>query len=356
METTNRAVSLLLGLSFFLFYGCSEKVTDDLAGAENETLDIWMVRNRPDIPKVEDGLYYKIYKTEDSEDIDVEWRNWVGVTYTGQALNGYFPEDGGRFTGDYYENFYPEIARELGTFSYFCHYVPYLTYNNELLQYTLTPGATKALREMQQGDSVEIFMTSQHAYGSGGYFSQLDGFEGNEELEGNRPVYMSMKLCEVISDPVKIDQDKTIAYAEDVLGLNAQDSIAENLYLKLETELPDAAEIPKDTTVTIWYVAKFTDGFIFDTNIESLARERNIYDEEDGSYTPFSITYQDGEADDIVDGLIEAVKHMRVGEKGTTVFSSSWAYGASGDSNGKTLVQPYTPLVFDIEIIAPETE
>ena len=357
MKNTNRyAVSLMSGIAFLLLGSCSEKVSDDLGGAENETLDIWMQNNRPDIPKAEDGLYYKIYETEDSQDIDVEWRNWVSVTYTGQALNGYFPENGGRFTGDYYENFYPEIARELGTFSYFCHYVPYLTNNNELLQYTLTPGATKVLRQMQQGDSVEIFMTSQHAYGSGGYFSQLEGFEGNKELEGNRPVYMSMKLCEVIADPVKIDEEKTIAYAVDELGLQAQDSIAENLYLKLETELPGAAEIPLDTTVTIWYVAKFTDGFIFDTNIDSLARELHIYDEDEGSYTPFSITYDNGEADDIVDGLIEAVKHMRVGEKGTTVFSSSWGYGAAGDSNGKTLVQPYTPLVFEVEVIAPEAE
>ena len=221
MKNTNRyAVSLMSGIAFLLLGSCSEKVSDDLGGAENETLDIWMQNNRPDIPKAEDGLYYKIYETEDSQDIDVEWRNWVSVTYTGQALNGYFPENGGRFTGDYYENFYPEIARELGTFSYFCHYVPYLTNNNELLQYTLTPGATKVLRQMQQGDSVEIFMTSQHAYGSGGYFSQLDGFEGNKELEGNRPVYMSMKLCEVIADPVKIDEEKTIAYKQYLISKN----------------------------------------------------------------------------------------------------------------------------------------
>jgi FKBP-type peptidyl-prolyl cis-trans isomerase len=50
----------------------------------------------------------------------------------------------------------------------------------------------------------------------------------------------------------------------------------------------------------------------------------------------------------IVAGFDEAAKLMKVGDKGIFIFPSSLGYGASGKGN----IQPYTPLLFEMEITA----
>lgn len=340
-----------------MFYSCAEQVAGDLRGTEVEALAIWMNKHRPDVPKINDNLYYKIHKTADSKDIPVEKKDWLDIRFTGQSLDGFFPYEGARFNGNYYENFYAEIARQLGTFSYYCHYVPYRIYNDDLLKYSISIGSAEAVKNLNQGDSAEVFMTSSWAYGSNSYMSTLLGFKGNKQLDRNQPAYMTLKLVDVIKEPIPREQKEIVAYAENVLKLNPKDSISDDIYLKIVKSNPEGIKLlDKDTTVNVWYTVRFTDGFVIDTNIADTALKYNIYRQSDATehYVSFPVKLDNIEGDATngnVLGFTKAIRNMSIGEQGTTVFTSKWGYGAIGDSRGYTLIQPYTPLVFNIEVI-----
>ncbi|NBA85036.1 hypothetical protein GVN16_04655 [Emticicia sp. CRIBPO] len=52
----------------------------------------------------------------------------------------------------------------------------------------------------------------------------------------------------------------------------------------------------------------------------------------------------------VVAGFEEGVKKLKTGEKARFVFPSSLGYGTTGTQDGK--IPPYTPLMFDIEIVS----
>lgn len=55
----------------------------------------------------------------------------------------------------------------------------------------------------------------------------------------------------------------------------------------------------------------------------------------------------------VIPGFEEGVGKLRVGEKATIIFPSSQGYGASGRANnGVYVILPYSPLIFDLEIVA----
>ena len=79
--------------------------------------------------------------------------------------------------------------------------------------------------------------------------------------------------------------------------------------------------------VKIWYIGRFLDGFIFDTNIDEV--KEIIYDEVITSGTALEYCPEEG-------GLIEAfyytIPSMRYGQWGALVTTSTFGYGASGQS------------------------
>ena len=69
---------------------CAEqKGTDDIA-MEEAALAGWMHNNRPDIPKMEDGLYYKIYPAgTDAKKVSLtDGVSWIYLTGLGTDLEG----------------------------------------------------------------------------------------------------------------------------------------------------------------------------------------------------------------------------------------------------------------------------
>ncbi len=94
---------------------CAEqKGTDDIA-MEEAALAGWMRNNRPDIPKMEDGLYYKIYPAgTDAKKVSLtDGVSWIYLTGLGTDLEG-----------NYFFSMYGDIARRLGTYTELTHFVP----------------------------------------------------------------------------------------------------------------------------------------------------------------------------------------------------------------------------------------
>jgi FKBP-type peptidyl-prolyl cis-trans isomerase FkpA len=85
-------------------------------------------------------------------------------------------------------------------------------------------------------------------------------------------------------------------------------------------------------TVTVNYTGKFMDGKVFDTSV--------------GKPKPFEFPLGQHA---VIAGWDEAISMMKEGGKATIIVPSKLAYGAEGAGG---VIPPYTPLVFDVELIS----
>ena len=97
--------------------------------------------------------------------------------------------------------------------------------------------------------------------------------------------------------------------------------------------------------VEINYTGYLLDGTIFDSSIESKAKEGKIY-QQGHPYQPLSYTV--GQMS-LIPGWDEGVLGQTQGSQITLVMPSSLGYGAQGGGN---TIRPYSPLVFNIEIVS----
>lgn len=97
------------------------------------------------------------------------------------------------------------------------------------------------------------------------------------------------------------------------------------------------------STVSVYYAGRLLNGKLFDTNIESVAKEAG---RQGGHFQPFAFTL--GQRS-VIKGWEEGIAGLRKGAKATLVIPSSMAYGASGAGND---IPPYSPLVFDVEVVS----
>lgn len=93
--------------------------------------------------------------------------------------------------------------------------------------------------------------------------------------------------------------------------------------------------------VEVDYTGRLKDGTIFDSSIEEVAKEGDVYDA-NRDYEPLGFTVGEGK---LIPGFENGVKGMKVGQKKEVEIPPEEAYGTSGDHPlaGKT-------LMFEIEV------
>lgn len=313
-----------------------------------DTFDKWVKKNYPNIPKVDgkDGLYMKI--TQNGSGSTPTDSCYVTIEYSSQLPNG-----------NYIANTDPIVARQLNTFSHFTRYSAPFTFRltNWGSYYGLTQAHYDALKLMKAGDEVEMVVAPNYGY----YFSlenMYEGFNGNVTTSSSTASYIKMKLVSYILDAESEAKRAVRGYIDETWN-----NLEEGLYMKKDPAYinnNEADSVRSDSTLKLNYVGYFTDKFVFDTNIEKVADENNIYVTTTGKYTPLSFHYNKSDSTNY-GGMIKAMKpviaKMRLGEKATFICYPSLAYGASGKYNTSgTLIYTHTPLLFDIEIIKPEED
>lgn len=337
---------LFLSISFIAL-SCAKEPTRDEAEIEVNALRAWMKSNHPDYPEVEEGLFYKIIPNSISNEKPDTSADWIHFTYNGRDL-----------TGDYYANTYKELSKQLGTFAYTTHFVP--LYAQFFPNGSSIPlGVYKAMLSMNVGDSVDIFMSSRWAFGSigSGNSGPYTGFGGNVSIGVAKPARYSMKLHDIVSDPYKYELASVEKYVVEELKMALNDSIKTGFYSKTIDAKPTADTISSDTTIRLRYTGRFLDGFVFDTNVEKVANDNNIYkkkeDDSDSAdpYAPIDFNYS---TSSFVTGFKDAVKKMRVGETIKTVFVSRYGYSINGNSGGATAIMSHEPLEFEITVLKPD--
>lgn len=153
--------------------------------------------------------------------------------------------------------------------------------------------------------------------------------EGTLLLPQYSPVRYDLRIVSVRTEEQRIEEYISAN------KINVTQKTDDGLRVAVTQSRPDSAQVTTGKTVFINYTGKRPDGTVFDSR-------------SDGSFS-----FQVG-AKTVVPGFENGVTKLRVGEKGTLIFPSALGYGATGSYNQSTrtyTVLPYTPLIFEIEVV-----
>jgi hypothetical protein len=139
-------------------------------------------------------------------------------------------------------------------------------------------------------------------------------------------------------------------------GMAEADSIKTGFFYKQLAAPVDTTSFKQDTTLYINYTGKLLNGLVFDTNIERVAKDNNLYSPSK-TYSPMQINWAEKYEDitmgsdnsSMITGFALTLWQMRAMEKGVGVFYSNYGYGTSGSGSS---IPGYAPLIFEIEIVA----
>jgi FKBP-type peptidyl-prolyl cis-trans isomerase len=146
--------------------------------------------------------------------------------------------------------------------------------------------------------------------------------------------------------------------------MTAADSVSKGFYYKQLKAPVDTTSFKADTTIYINYTGRLLNGQVFDTTIEDVAKDNNIWSSS-RTYKPSQINWAGAEdntykgitmgSDDtsVISGFAMTLWQMRSMEKGIGVFYSPLGYSTSG--SGET-IPAYSPLIFEIEIVEKPEE
>ncbi|KWW30060.1 MAG: FKBP-type peptidylprolyl isomerase [bacterium P3] len=119
---------------------------------------------------------------------------------------------------------------------------------------------------------------------------------------------------------------------------------ADGLYV-IVNKRGNGPRVAMGKTVMMNYTGRLLDGTMFDSSVESDAKEGGIYNAQ-RTYEPLS--YEVGKMS-LIRGWEDGVSGLPQGSQVTLIMPSSLGYGAQGA--GQTIL-PYSPLRFDIEIVS----
>ncbi|MDR1553731.1 MAG: FKBP-type peptidyl-prolyl cis-trans isomerase [Prevotellaceae bacterium] len=243
------------------------------------------------------------------------------------------------------------------------HYIPNYNYLNEAYIYRCL---ADVFPKMKEGAKYRI-ITPPRLLNTTGSSSQQSGYIS---------YILDVTLCEVIKNPQQYELDQVMDYKY-MYYPEILDSIKYGMYYKTTYVAPDTVwktndnnelvPVVKDTasaidgrTVYVTYVGRFLDGFVFDTNIIDSAKKHNIYDAS-RSYDTLSFTIGGGNS---IYGFDKIAQQLKTGDSGLGFFTSEWGYSIYGSnpstssssdyygtettSTVSTIIQPYTPLVFEV--------
>ncbi|MDR0511206.1 MAG: hypothetical protein LBH06_08965 [Rikenellaceae bacterium] len=359
-------------LGLLLAVSCAKRETESYDAAELTSLKAWMKRYIPERHPGRqcdtldrEGIY--IVRVTSGTGAEVKANDWLFYDLT---------------IGDLWGNIYYTrdslTAVVEGTSTLKTHYIPYYNIFTDP-NYSVNENALyRTLKQMREGDSAVVYSTSRFTYGSNsttGLF--VGGYQGQSSYPGGIPTVIRVKLHRIVEDqdPVKYEEGLTRDYAKNELGRGYVitpgvdttdratwvDTVTLHQYFKI-WDAPDIAasyradreQVVEDSTLKVYYITRFLDGFIIDTNIDSVAW-RVWRDNTARS----ALTYSKTSNSSYVAGM-KAVYKMKYSEWCTTVFTSAFGYSYSGvaaaDANSTTgagvatEIRPYTPLIFDLYV------
>lgn len=290
----------LVAAAAALTFGCSPmESADEKNVAQNDKLIQSYISTQGLSPtKTTSGLYYQIKDPDNNAGRKPEMGEQISVTMVIRNLAG-------AVVNDFYQ-----------------------TNPFKLVYYTGGTSFTSILEGasyLREGQSIMMLAPYYLAYGSG----DLKDSTGRLLLPGYSPVRVDMKLVKTRNEEEQIRQ-----YLVDN-KLTVTDSTTDGLRY-IRTKAGTGAAITNGKYVKVKYTGRLITGGKFDES-------------SDGSY---SLTM--GTAN-VISGFSKGLLMMKEGEKATIIFPSALGYGTQGYPNPNGYgyyIMPYSPLVFDIEVVS----
>lgn len=313
-----------------LAVGCATPSSTEFADLENESLMAWMDKNYPDWKepnsgwkRTDSGVYIYTMREaslEGEADTLIKGGNWVRINYTGKTL------DGNIF---YTRN--AEVAKMQGTYSRRTHYVDNFVYLYEDNS-SLPTGMYEAMTNMKVGEMTKVILPSSMYKGSNGYDETNVGYNGQWGVAGNKPVIIdSLEIVEVSEDPITLENREVNLYAVQRWKMAEKDSLAKGLYVQLMTPFPMKRDSvikaeKTDSVLTCYYKGYFLDGFVFDSNIDSVQMRAW------GEVVNEGPMKWDMRQTQMIEGFKKACCEACYGDHIRVIFTSAYGYGISGSA------------------------
>jgi FKBP-type peptidyl-prolyl cis-trans isomerase len=228
----------------------------------------------------------------------------------------------------------------------------YLQYNDSIEQKS---GIDEIFLNLKSGDSIVINSTAAKVFGAEG----LPPFLTNDE-----EVTISIGVVDVLEEQVfqdyfndladahqqKQSEEAVVQLQEDVKII--EDYIAENnldatktesgLFYVIEEE-GSGPEVDQGDTVSVNYTGYVLNGTVFDTSLESVARENDTFTE-GRPYEPIEVQVGMGR---VIPGWDEGLQYLKEGSKAKLIIPSTLAYGPQQASE---VIKANSVLIFDLEV------
>jgi FKBP-type peptidyl-prolyl cis-trans isomerase len=141
------------------------------------------------------------------------------------------------------------------------------------------------------------------------------------------------KVNDSLNEYISQQQNKELIQIQNYITKNCKqvNEFATNAFME-KTEITALDSVKKGKKIKLAYKGYFLDGTLVD-------------------YTPnnWAFEFVLGQEGQLIDGLQLALYKLKKGEKAKIILPSRLAFGKEGSSNGA--VPPYTPLVYQIEIV-----
>lgn len=302
---------------------------------EKMYLDAWLVTHYPEAVRTGIGTYILEDTPGDGPGLVIP--GYVRVTYTVTDLDGNITS-----TSDSLK------AKQLGEFNKSYYYGPRVWSVSET---SINKGLEDMISDMATGGTRRALIP--------GWTQTYKRYDTEEEYlkneTGNSHQIYTVRIDEVVEDIMQWQIDTMENYAAADPYFDGADSLSLGFYYK-QIQAPESDDLEamhSDTTIYINYTGKLLNGQVFDTTIEKVAKDNNIYSS-GNTYAPVEVTMSSDSTaiqlggSSVITGFARTLWQMGPMEKGIGMFWSSYGYGSSGSGS---LIPEYAPLVFEIEIV-----
>lgn len=341
---------------------CAKTETSGPNEAYQRYFEAWMHVNHPDA--VPSGLGIYVIENEEGSGAAVTDEGYVLVDYRITDLEGNISSYTDALT-----------AKQLGEYDVTAYYGPEFWTTFET---TMPAGLAQAVVGAKVGTKSKVIVPSwlmsykvydseadyldpplkkKEEYDASSFSNTIYEFEIVDFTE-DVSAWEIDSIGRFFSNPdVKIDgkSASSIFKTEEGAQMTAADSTSYGFYYKQLRAPGNTEDFSKDTTIYINYTGKLLNGLVFDTNIERVAKDNNLYSAT-RTYEPTRINWGEEYSDitmgsdksSIIGGFAKTLWQMKSMEKGVGIFYSSYGYGYSGSGAS---IPGYSPLIFEIELV-----
>lgn len=342
-----------------LFLGsCAKHTYTGPNDADKRYLEAWLQVNNIDVEPSGRGIY--VLEDEAGNGAEVKKDGYIFIEYTTTDIDGNVKS---------YTN--KEIAQQLGTYNPSYYYGPEITTSfsgniyagfSDMLMGMKVGGHKKAiipswLLSYKDYDTESKYLDQTTGLSTLVYDVRVKDFTTDINQWEIDSIGRFFSNGQVLIDGIAADR---IFVRNDGTVMTANDSVSKGFYYKQLVPPSSKEAFQSDTTIYINYTGRLLNGQVFDTTIEDVAKDHNIYSSSK-SYAPVQINWpntKENEGHDkitmgtsessLVGGFTKTLWQMKAMEKGMGVFYSELGYTYTGSGQ---LIPAYSPLIFEIEIV-----